>query len=59
MASFIGVAMAEAELNNTVHLCSNQLYTVDFILKPVHLCLLSACILAKFVVAKDELVNIY
>jgi hypothetical protein len=31
--------------------------TVDFILKPVHPALLSACVLAKVVVAKAELNN--
>ena len=36
VASLMGVAVAKAELNNTVHLCSNQgcTCTVDFILKP-------------------------
>jgi hypothetical protein len=57
VVSFIVVAMALAELNNTVHLCSNRVCTVDFILKLVHLFLLSACVLKKVVVAKAELNN--
>jgi hypothetical protein len=52
------VAVAKAELNNTVHLCSNQGCTVAFILKPVHPALFSTCALAKVVVAKAELNNI-
>jgi hypothetical protein len=44
------VALAKAELNNTVHLCS-----IDVILKPVHHVLFFACLLAKVVVAKAEL----
>jgi hypothetical protein len=36
MARLIGVAVAKAEVNNTVYLCSNQVCTVDFTPKPVH-----------------------
>jgi hypothetical protein len=52
VARLKGVAMAKAELNNTVHLCTNQRFTVDFILKPVHPALLLTCVLSKVVMAK-------
>jgi hypothetical protein len=39
------------------HWCTNQVCTVDFILKPVHHALLSACVLSKVVVAEAELNN--
>jgi hypothetical protein len=55
VAILMGVAMVKSELNNTVHLCSNQGCTVDFILKPVYPALRSACVLAKVVVAKAKL----
>ena len=58
VARLMHVAVAKAELNNTVHLCSNQGCTVAFILKPVHPALFSTCALAKVVVAKAELNNI-
>jgi hypothetical protein len=51
------VAVANAELNNTVHLCSSQGCTVDFTPKTVHPALLSACVLAKVVVSKAKLNN--
>ena len=51
------MAVTLAELNNTVHWCTNQVCIVDFILKPVHPALLSACVLAKVVVAEAELNN--
>jgi hypothetical protein len=57
MARLIGVAVAKAELNNTVHLCSNQVCTVDFTPKPVHPALLSACVLDTVVVFKVKLKN--
>jgi hypothetical protein len=49
--------MTYAELNNSVHWCTNQVCTVDFILKLVHPALLSACVLAKIVVAEAKLNN--
>jgi hypothetical protein len=53
----MGVAVAKTEMNNTVHLCSNQGCSINFILKSVHPALLSACVLAKVVVAEAELSN--
>ena len=55
MARLMGVA--KAELNNSVHLCSNKGCTVDFTSKPVHPPLPSACVLAKVVVFKAKLNN--
>jgi hypothetical protein len=55
MASLMCVA--KANLNNTVHLCSNQGCTVDFTPKPVYPALLSACVLVKDVVSKAKLNN--
>jgi hypothetical protein len=55
MARLMGVA--KAELNNIVHLCSNQGCTVDFTSKPVHPDLPSACVLPKVVVSKTKLNN--
>jgi hypothetical protein len=59
MARLMDVAVAKAELNNSVLLCKSQGCTVDFTTKPVHPALLSACVLAKVVVSKAKLNTVY
>ena len=55
MGRLMGVA--KAELNNTVHLCSNQGCTVDFSPKIAPSAFISACVLTKVVVSKAKLNN--
>jgi hypothetical protein len=59
MARLMGVAMAKAELNNTVHLCSNQGCIVDFTPQTIPSCFdFYLCIvLTKVVASKAQLNN--
>jgi hypothetical protein len=54
MARLMGVAVAKAELNNNVHLCSNQGCTVDFDPKLINPAMLSVCVLLKVVVSRPR-----
>ena len=49
VARLMGVAVAKAKLNKTVHLYSKKGCTINFILKPIYPALLSACVVSACV----------